>query len=161
MTNLRYSLAAFLLFCTIAGPIIGLTVKRIWFYEKYQVIHSQYGLEWAGLTRHYGSRSEVLFVVVIPKGSLFQLKTTENTRSQPSSSGISISPHGLYLDGREVSTQNGQRLFVWSKNKTLENVALTPDELAKFDESFVRDIPSKSELTKRIFSTGGWLPTKD
>lgn len=155
----RYSLAAFLVFCTVAGPVIGLTVKRIWFREQFAVIHPQSDFRSAAIMRIYGSQREVMFVVIVPDGNGCELSTTANPEHKPIPSGIDISPHGPYFNGRRVPIRDGQKVFVWSKNKTLENVILTPKELEKLDEFFVRDIRGNSKLMQRILTTGGWVPS--
>ena len=154
----RYSLGVFLLVCTIAGPAIGLTVKHIWFREKYAVVTSQSDLKWVAMLEMKGSRRKLMFVVVFQKGSIYQLGTTADPRVQPSPIGVDISPRGLHWNGSEVPLGSARKLFVWSKDKKLEHVPLTPEELQKFDEECVVDIPNNSELLNRILATGRWIP---
>lgn len=153
----RYSLGVFLLVCTIAGPVIGLTVKHIWFRERYAVVTSESDLEWVAMLDLGDSRQKVMFAVVFPRGSIYQRKTTPNPRMQPSPLGVDISPRGLHWNGSEVPTGSARKLFVWSKDKKLEFVPLTPEELKKFDEEFVAGIPNNSELLNRILATGRWI----
>lgn len=154
----RYSLGFFLLVCTIAGPAIGLTVKHIWFREEYAVVTSQSDLNWVAMLDMGGSRHQVMFAVVFPKGSIYQYGTTADPRVQPSPKGVDISPRGLHWNGSKVPLGSARKLFVWPKDKKLELVPLTPEELQKFDEEFVADIPNNGELLNRILATGRWIP---
>ena len=104
-----------------------------------------------------GSQRKVMFAVVFPKGSVYQLGTTADPRVQPSPIGVDVSPRGLHWNGAEVPVRTARKLFVWSKDKKLEFVPLTLDELKKFDEEFVAGIPKNSGLLNRVLATGRWI----
>lgn len=141
----KFGLLVLLLAVCGTGSIVGMVVRNI-SHPVYRSVSSnlQGGCHWEAKWRVVRGREELLYIFFIPQKATFGTFTSNVPGEGPDRTDISCLPEGLFVDGERVETTATRKVFVYTKQRKMRPVELSPDDLAKLTVAGVAEIENSS-----------------